>query len=196
MPQGLDDRSPGPQSTSLRIAAMQRHKDVADPAGARRMEELRGHPGNLLLVPPRGKLPGVNAGTSDFIGIYTSVAPPNGCKDGVAPGVLATPAGFRSWAKRQQCFRNPQFQRVSVRGLSGIVADLRLARGWTKTCSYSGGVPVQPMITGLGVSYLDHNVLPGQVTRPLSAGLSPRCPCHRGRGHQGRAPRARIQPVG
>jgi hypothetical protein len=104
MPQGLDDRSPGPQSTSLRIAAMQRHKDVADPAGARRMEELRGHPGNLLLVPPRGKLPGVNAGTSDFIGIYTSVAPPNGCKDGVAPGVLATPAGFRSWAKRQQGF--------------------------------------------------------------------------------------------
>ena len=31
-------------------------------------------PGNFLLVPSRGDLPGVNAGTRDFIGIYTSVA--------------------------------------------------------------------------------------------------------------------------
>jgi hypothetical protein len=38
-------------------------------------------------------------------------------------------------------------------------------RGWSKTCNYSDGLPVQPLITGLGVSYLDHNLLPGQVTR-------------------------------
>jgi hypothetical protein len=69
------------------------------------------------------------------------------------------------WAARQPGFRNPRFRPVSVGGLSGIVADLRLARGWSKTCIYSDGLPVQPLITGLGVSYLDHNVLPGQVTR-------------------------------
>jgi hypothetical protein len=54
---------------------------------------------------------------------------------------------------------------IDVGGLSGIVADLRLPRGWSKSCSYSNGLPVQPLITGLGVSGLDHNVIPGSVTR-------------------------------
>jgi len=132
------------------------------PAGWKNYEDT---PGNFLLVPPHGDLPGVNAGTSDFIGIYSSVAPPNGCEDGVASGAVATPDGYRSWAAHQPGFRHPLFHRVSVGGLSGLVADLRLARGWTKTCIYSNGLPVQPMITGLGVSYLDHNVIAGQVTR-------------------------------
>jgi hypothetical protein len=79
--------------------------------------------------------------------------------------VLANLPGYRSWAARQPGFRNPRFRPTSVGGLSGIVADLRLARGWSKTCIYSDGLPVQPLITGLGVSYLDHNLLPGQVTR-------------------------------
>jgi hypothetical protein len=122
-------------------------------------------PGNFLLVPPHGDLPGVNGGTSDFIGVYSSVAAPNGCEDGTATGVLATPAGYRGWAAHQRGFRDPRFRPVSVGGLSGIVADLRLPRGWSKTCAYSNGLPVQPMITGLGVSSLDHNVIPGQVTR-------------------------------
>jgi hypothetical protein len=122
-------------------------------------------PGNFLLVPPDGNLPGVNAGTSDFIGIYTSVGPPKGCEDGVAPGILATPVGFKGWAAHQPGFRKPQFRHVSVGGLSGVVADLRMPPGWRKTCSWSGGVPVQPMITGLGVSSLDHTLVPGQVTR-------------------------------
>jgi hypothetical protein len=132
------------------------------PAGWKNYEDTLG---NFLLVPPHGHLIGVNAGTSDFIGIYTSVAPPKGCEIGVAPNVLATLAGYQSWAKRQPGFRNPRFRPVSVGGLSGVVADLRLARGWTKTCIYSDGLPVQPLITGLGISYLDHNLLPGQVTR-------------------------------
>jgi hypothetical protein len=132
------------------------------PAGWKNYEDTAG---NFLLVPPRGNLPGVNGGTSDFIGIYSSVTAPNGCEDGPAPGVLATPVNYRTWASHQPGFRNPKFRSASVGGLSGLVADLRLARGWKKTCIYSDGLPVQPMITGLGVSSLDHNVLPGQVTR-------------------------------
>jgi hypothetical protein len=132
------------------------------PAGWKNYEDT---PGNFLLVPPDGNLPGVNAGTSDFIGIYTSVGPPKGCEDGVAPGILATPVGFKGWAAHQPGFRKPQFRHVSVGGLSGVVADLRMAPGWRKTCSWSGGVPVQPMITGLGISSLDHTLVPGQVTR-------------------------------
>jgi len=132
------------------------------PAGWRNYEDT---PGNFLLVPPGGNLPGVNAGTSDFIGIYTSVAPPNGCEDGVAAGAVATPVGYRSWAVHQAGFRNPRFRHVSVGGLSGLVADLRLPGGWSKTCPWSHGLAVQPLITGLGVSGLDHDVIPGQVTR-------------------------------
>jgi hypothetical protein len=132
------------------------------PAGWKNYEDT---PGNFLLVPPHGNLPGVNAGTSDFIGIYTSVAPPKGCEDGTAPGFLATPVDYRRWVAAQPGFRDPRFRPVRVGGLTGIVADLRLARGWSKICSYSDGLPVQPLITGLGVSFLDHNVLPGQVTR-------------------------------
>jgi hypothetical protein len=92
------------------------------PAGWANYED---NPGNFPLVPPGGNLPGVNAGTSDFIGIYTSVGPPKGCEDGVAPGVLPTPAGYRKWAAHKPGFRDPRFRPVSVGGLSGIVADLR-----------------------------------------------------------------------
>lgn len=43
------------------------------PAGWSNLEDT---PGNFLLVPPGFDLPGVNRGTSDFIGIYASVAAP------------------------------------------------------------------------------------------------------------------------
>jgi hypothetical protein len=122
-------------------------------------------PGNFLLVPPSGNLPGVNAATSDFIGIYTSVGAPNGCQEGAAPGFLATPADIARWISRQRSFAPPHFRPVTVGGLSGQVADLRMAPGWRKTCSYSNGLPVAPLMTGLGITGLDHNLVPGQATR-------------------------------
>ena len=46
------------------------------PQGWSNMEDLRG---NFLLLPPGGALDGVNAGTSDYLGVYTSVVPPGHC---------------------------------------------------------------------------------------------------------------------
>jgi hypothetical protein len=42
-------------------------------------------------VPPHYDLSGVNADTSDFIGVYSTIAAPNGCDPGAAPGVGITP---------------------------------------------------------------------------------------------------------
>ena len=64
-------------------------------------------PGNFLLVPPGNTLDGVNAGTSDVIGVYTSVVASRcsgvsgSCDTERVPGVPATPAAITSWIRRQ-----------------------------------------------------------------------------------------------
>jgi hypothetical protein len=40
------------------------------PAGWGNFEDL---PGNLLLIPPGGKLSGVDPGTSDYVGVYPRI---------------------------------------------------------------------------------------------------------------------------
>ncbi len=132
------------------------------PTGWKNYEDTAG---NFLLVPPDGDLPGVNGGTSDFIGIYTSVGPPRACEEGVARDAVSTPAGYRTWATHQPGFRHPRFRPVSVGGLSGLVVDLRLARGWSHTCPYANAMPMQQMITCLALSALNYVVHPIHATR-------------------------------
>lgn len=55
------------------------------PAGWSNFEDL---PGNFLLVPPGGTLTGVNDNTSDFVGVYASIAADAAdCSGKLAPGV-------------------------------------------------------------------------------------------------------------
>jgi hypothetical protein len=122
-------------------------------------------PGDFLLLPPGGNLPGVDAGTSDFIGVYSSVAAPDGCTDGPASDVPRTVAGMMDWLRSDPAFAAPHPSAVTVGGLTGTVVDLRMAPGWTRACPYSNGQPVAPMMVGVGRSSLNHNVIPGQVTR-------------------------------
>src|SRR4249920_2597332 len=56
--------------------------------------------GNFLLVPPRGSLPGVNADTGDFIGVYSSIAATGGCPFHEAPDVERSPSGVTGWMAR------------------------------------------------------------------------------------------------
>ena len=58
------------------------------PDGWANYEDL---PGNFLLAPPSGTLEGVNAGTSDYIGLY----------DGTAPASANCDEVPCSWASRQ-----------------------------------------------------------------------------------------------
>jgi hypothetical protein len=133
------------------------------PAGWANYEDMAG---NFLLVPPTGKLTGVNAGTSDFIGVYRSVlAHANTCPSAPAPGVGRSPAAIMRWYQRDPAFRASPPQPVTVGGLSGLVTTLRIAPSWTMTCPYSHGRPIAPLIVGSSSTFLDHNLIPGQATR-------------------------------
>jgi hypothetical protein len=59
-------------------------------------------PGNFLPVPPRNDLPGVTAGTSDFLGVYTAILParvvePDGCVIQPVPGTWTSPEAVAAW---------------------------------------------------------------------------------------------------
>ena len=45
---------------------------------------------------------------------------------------------------------------VDIGGLQGVVFDIKLAKGWTKACPYTHGVPLVPLIVGVGISGLEH----------------------------------------
>lgn len=133
------------------------------PSGWANLEDT---PGNFLLLPPGNELAGVNAGTSDFIGIYTSVAAAApGCNEGPAPGVDSSPSAIASYMTKQRGLRTTTPRRIEVGGLKGLVIDIELAQGWKKTCPFSSGRPTVQLITGLPPSGLDHGMIPGLAWR-------------------------------
>lgn len=133
------------------------------PAGWANYEDTAG---NFLLVPPSGELKGVDAATSDFIGVYRSVlAHANACPSAPVPGVGRSPAAIMRWLRRDPAFRTSPPQPVTVGGLSGLVTTLRMAPTWKMTCPYSHGQPIAPLIVGSASTFLDHNLIPGQATR-------------------------------
>lgn len=82
----------------------------------------------------------MNNGTSDYIGIYTSIAVAKSwCGDG--PGTIHTPAAFAAWLRRQPGMDVTPPKQVAVGGLRGYVVTIRVAKGWTKPCSWSHGQP-------------------------------------------------------
>ncbi len=133
------------------------------PTGWANYEDLAG---NFLLVPPGGNLPGVNT-TSDFIGIYASIAADaQDCSGRPASGVGLSFSDIASWVTRQPGLSTTQPQQVVIGGLHGEVLDVRMTNGWTKACHYPGGTqPVVPLIVGIGTSGLDHGIEPGIATR-------------------------------
>jgi hypothetical protein len=133
------------------------------PAGWSNFEDTAG---NFLLVPPNGNLKGVDAATSDFVGVYSTVlAHGNVCPSAPANGVGTTPAAIMKWYQRDPAFRASPPQPVTVGGLSGLVTTLRMAPSWKTTCPYSHGRPIAPLIVGSGSTFLDHNLIAGQATR-------------------------------
>jgi hypothetical protein len=123
-------------------------------------------PGNFLLVPARGDLPGVNAGTSDFIGIYTSVAAEAYTCDGsiLASDVGRTPDDIARWLALQDGLTATKLQRTHVGGLDGVVLDVSLDDGGGLHCP--GYEPAYyPVLLGVSPSHLDHGLIPGLTWR-------------------------------
>ena len=122
-------------------------------------------PGNFNLTPPGQSQEGINAGTSDYVGIYAVVAAPNGCNPGVAPGVGTDERSLARWVSRNPALRVRKHAPAQVGGLSGDVFEVAMAPTWKKACPYSNGTPVAPILTGRSRSSLDHNISAGMVTR-------------------------------
>jgi hypothetical protein len=134
------------------------------PSGWANFEDL---PGNFLLVPPGNTLPGVNAGTSDFIGIYSGLAAVTArCGERPDQDVATTPAAIaRAWRQKNYLGATPP-RRVTVGGLKGLVIDLRLPKGFKKSCPFPDFTdPLAVVATGVPPSSLLHGVIPGLVLR-------------------------------
>ena len=67
-----------------------------------------------------------------------------------------------AWFRGQPGFEPFTAKPASVGGLAGLVVDLRMRRGWTKTCPWSHGFPAQQVLTGLDPSpeQMNHSLLP------------------------------------
>ena len=129
-------------------------------------------PGNFLLVPPGNDLPGVNAGTSDFLGVYTSITASRfidlpSCATSPLSGVARTPRAIASWMQRQTVLQVTKPAAVSVGGLSGLLTDVRTKPGAKlPTCVDSGTrVTVFVLFSGLDPSSLDHGVIADMTMR-------------------------------
>lgn len=133
------------------------------PGGWSNFEDL---PGNFLLVPPSGSLAGVNAGTSDYIGIYTSIgAAAPGCAAGYAPSVGFTPKSIAHWFRRKRGLVTTRPISASVGRLHGLRLDIHLSSRWKKSCSYNHGTPTVQLIVGVPPSDLAHTMVPHLTIR-------------------------------
>ena len=133
-------------------------------------QNLEDNPGNFGLVAPGYSLEGVDAGGSDFIGVYTSVKAENRkcATDAEAvsdqPGVAHTPADMAKEFQARPGLVATKPVSATVGGLSGLVMDLHMAADWKGTCFYAK-TPVVQLIGGVPPSGLDHPLVPGLTMR-------------------------------
>lgn len=124
------------------------------------MEDLAG---NFLLLPPGADLDDVDAGTADYLGVYTSVAAPEGCTDTpLRDGGPTSAQSFAEWLGQQAGLEVSEPQPVTVDGFSGVVVDI--AATGEMPCS-DGDLDFLPVLVGVDPSSLAHAVIPGYSLR-------------------------------
>lgn len=122
------------------------------PAGWENSEDLSG---NFALLPPGNDIAGVDAGTSDYIGVYASIAPHAPCGHPVLD--IHGAAAMAAYMRGQAAYATTAARPASVGGLSGVVLDIRLAPTWKKACV--PGAPDAFLITGVTPSDFDHGLV-------------------------------------
>lgn len=124
------------------------------PDGWANYEDL---PGNFLLIPPSGSNEGVDAGTSDYIGVYHGVAPLSGeCEERPEPSVARTPDAMGAWYASHPGLVVEGPEPVAIGGLNGVVLDLAVAEGDTGLCDIPGLGEFVPILIGVGPASLTH----------------------------------------
>ncbi len=108
----------------------------AVPGGWANIEDL---PGQVVLLPPGATHAGVDPGTSDYLGIYTSIAAPlKDCSSQPDPGVGPGVAGYLTWIASHPALDASDPQPVTVSGLTGSLVDVALGADATDVCSDPG----------------------------------------------------------
>jgi tRNA A-37 threonylcarbamoyl transferase component Bud32 len=107
-------------------------------------------PGNFGIVPPSGDWWTVvhTGAPTDRIGVWQRVAP-TGSRCGDAAAAVRSAAAYVRWLQATPGLVVTNLERVTVGGLTGFVLDLRMRRGWTKTCKWSHGVPTVQFLHGV-----------------------------------------------
>jgi len=131
------------------------------PDGWANLEDL---PGNFLLIPPGGSSEGVDAGTSDYIGIYTSISALAPKCETELSGTGRDPADIVEWLTAQSDLKVTDGGPTEVGGLTGQVVDLSLREGGGLTCE-GQDFPIIPLFLGRAPSELEHAMIPGLTMR-------------------------------
>lgn len=126
-------------------------------------------PALFLLLPPGEELEGVDADTSDFIGIYRHVRPAAAsCAEEPQPDVGGSAAAMATWFRSLPGLSVTNDRSVAVGGLKGMSLDLEMRVTWKGTCPYSiNGAPIVPLIVGSGDAAGLHHVIGAGVTTRL-----------------------------
>lgn len=114
-------------------------------------------PGNFWLYRSNDPQDGFVGGS--YIGIYTGARVPKGCQEVWEPRVDDSPEEMRKWYVDHPGLQVTNQREVTLGGLRGVSLDLALASGYERSCPWSEGRPVVPMIIGNGVSELHHVIL-------------------------------------
>ncbi len=91
------------------------------PAGWGNLEDLAG---NFLLLPPGATLYGVDAETSDYLGVYSSVVAAGHCTGRPSSTVARTFDGLVGWLQTDPALTVSNVHDATVGGLSGVSMDL------------------------------------------------------------------------
>ncbi|MEP6475923.1 MAG: hypothetical protein ABJC60_01500 [Actinomycetota bacterium] len=123
------------------------------PAGWGNFEDL---PGNFLLVLPGAPLSGVNPGTSDYLGVYTSVVAPGHCNSQASTTVPPTFDGLAGFLTSNPGISASNVHNVTVGRLKGVVMDLAF-KGKGDGCPDGMWADIY---VGRSPSSLSHSVIP------------------------------------
>jgi len=109
--------------------------------------------GIFVLLPPGEGFAGVEADTSDWIGVFRSVGPAAaGCDEEIERGIVSAPA-LADWFSSHPGLVVTEPQPTFIGGLSGLMIDLSLAPDWTGRCGDPfPDVPLVNLLMGTGSS--------------------------------------------
>lgn len=131
------------------------------PEGWQNLTDLQGE---VFFLAPGQSVEGVNAGGSEYIGVYTSVRALNRrCRTEAEassdePGVARTPEALAAEFEARPGLITTEPQAVTIGGLSGLVMDISMAADWRGTCFYLDELAVQ-LLGGVAPSEFEHGIL-------------------------------------